>query len=79
MYDERRFLVLLNNEAGRPNDVSAPGGWEDGGLLNGHWTGHFISALSQAYAEQGEAISKSKIDWIVAELVACQEAYTAWP
>src|SRR5690606_20430492 len=41
-FDERRFLVLFNNQAGRPNPpgVSVPGGWEDGGLLSGHWTGH---------------------------------------
>ncbi|KAH6633707.1 hypothetical protein C7974DRAFT_453212 [Boeremia exigua] len=78
-YDERRFLVLFNNVAGRPNmsDVSPPGGWEDGGLLSGHWTGHYMSALSQAYVDQGEAIFKSKLDWMVSELAACQEAYTA--
>ncbi|KAF2178146.1 DUF1680-domain-containing protein [Zopfia rhizophila CBS 207.26] len=78
-YDERRFLVLFNNQAGRPNPsgVSPPGGWEDGGLLSGHWTGHFMTALSQAYAEQGETAFKSKLDWMVAELAACQEAYTA--
>ena len=78
-YDEQRFLVLFNNQAGRPNPsgVSPPGGWEDGGLLSGHWTGHFMTALSQAYSEQGETHFKSKLDRIVAELAACQEAYTA--
>ncbi|KAJ4993599.1 secreted protein [Stagonosporopsis vannaccii] len=77
-YDERRFLVLFNNLAGRPNmsDVTPPGGWEDGGLLSGHWTGHYMSALSQAFADQGEVVFKSKLDWMVSELAACQEAYT---
>lgn len=77
-YDERRFLVLFNGVAGRPNisDVTPPGGWEDGGLLSGHWTGHYMSALSQAYADKGEAIFKSKLDWMVSELAACQETYT---
>lgn len=77
-YDERRFLVLFNNVAGRPNisDVTPPGGWEDGGLLSGHWTGHYMSALSQAYVDQGEDIYKTKLDWMVSELAACQEAYT---
>ncbi|KAJ8117543.1 hypothetical protein OPT61_g1278 [Boeremia exigua] len=77
-YDERRFLVLFNNVAGRPNisDVTPPGGWEDGGLLSGHWTGHYLSALSQAYVDQGEDIYKSKLDWMVSELAACQDAYT---
>lgn len=78
-YDERRFLVLFNNQAGRPNPggVSVPGGWEDGGLLSGHWAGHFMTALSQAYADQGEAVFKTKLDWMVTELAACQDAITA--
>ncbi|KAJ4364853.1 hypothetical protein N0V95_000602 [Ascochyta clinopodiicola] len=78
-YDERRFLVLFNEVAGRANSstLAPPGGWEDGGLLSGHWTGHYMSALSQAYVDQGEMIYKSKLDWMVTELAACQEAYTA--
>jgi len=78
-YDERRFLVLFNNQAGRPNPagVSVPGGWEDGGLLSGHWAGHHLTALAQAYADQGEAVYKTKLDWMVAELAACQAAITA--
>ncbi|MEV0154288.1 beta-L-arabinofuranosidase domain-containing protein [Micromonospora sp. NPDC050686] len=78
-FDERRFLVLFNNQAGRPNPpgVSVPGGWEDGGLLSGHWAGHFMTALAQAYADQGEPIFKSKLDWMVGELAACQAAITA--
>ncbi|MFC0506498.1 beta-L-arabinofuranosidase domain-containing protein [Micromonospora costi] len=78
-YDERRFLVLFNNQAGRPNPpgVSVPGGWEDGGLLSGHWAGHFMTALAQAYADQGEPIFKTKLDWMVGEIAACQAAITA--
>lgn len=78
-YDERRFLVLFNNQAGRPNPsgVSPPGGWEDGGLLSGHWTGHYLSALSQAYVDQGEVLYKQKLDWMVDELAACQTNYSA--
>ncbi|MGI5176167.1 beta-L-arabinofuranosidase domain-containing protein [Dactylosporangium sp. CA-152071] len=78
-YDERRFLVLFNNQAGRsnPSGVNVPGGWEDGGLLSGHWAGHHMTALAQAYADQGEAVYKSKLDWMVGELAACQAAITA--
>ncbi|KAI2611782.1 DUF1680-domain-containing protein [Hypoxylon fragiforme] len=78
-YDERRFLILFNNQANRPNPagISPPGGWEDGGLLSGHWAGHFMTALSQAYAEHGEEIYKSKLDWMITELSACQDAITA--
>jgi DUF1680 family protein len=78
-YDERRFLVLFNNQAGRPNPpgVAAPGGWEDGGLLSGHWAGHYLTALAQAYADQREPVYKTKLDWMVTELAACQAAITA--
>ena len=49
-YDERRFLVLFNNQAGRknPNGVTPPGGWEDGGLLSGHWTG-YVTSIPELY------------------------------
>jgi DUF1680 family protein len=79
LYDERRFLMLFNNQAGRPNpdDVAVPGGWEDGGLLSGHWAGHYLTALAQACADQGEAAYRSKLDWMVGELAACQDAITA--
>ncbi|KUI70044.1 Non-reducing end beta-L-arabinofuranosidase [Cytospora mali] len=75
-YDERQFMVLFNNQAGRPNPdgVSPPGGWEDGGLLSGHWTGHYLTALSQAYADKGQTIFKTKLDWMVGELATCQSA-----
>lgn len=77
-YDERRFLILFNEQAGRsnPDDLPVPGGWEDGGLLSGHWAGHFMTALSQAYADQGEETYKEKLDWMVTELAACQKAIT---
>ncbi|WP_347593945.1 beta-L-arabinofuranosidase domain-containing protein [Streptomyces sp. B6B3] len=75
-YDERRFLVLFNDTAGRPNPpgVEVPGGWEDGGLLSGHWAGHYLTALAQAHVDQGEQVFKDKLDWMVRELGACQEA-----
>lgn len=78
-YDERRFLVLFNDQAGRPNPpgVAVPGGWEDGGLLSGHWAGHYMTALAQAYADGGEEVYKDKLDWMVGELAACQAAITA--
>ena len=78
-YDERRFLVLFNNQAGRPNPdgVDVPGGWEDGGLLSGHWTGHYLTALSQAYADQSEDVFKTKLDWMVDQIATCQNLITA--
>jgi DUF1680 family protein len=78
-FDERRFLVLFNNNAGRPNPPGVPvvGGWEDGGQLSGHWTGYYLTALAQAYADQGEQVFKDKLDWMVNELAAVQDAITA--
>ncbi|WP_218034260.1 beta-L-arabinofuranosidase domain-containing protein [Acrocarpospora corrugata] len=78
-FDERRFLMLFNNQAGRPNPagLQVPGGWEDGGLLSGHWAGHYMSALAQAYADQGQQVFKDKLDWMVNELAECQTAITA--
>jgi DUF1680 family protein len=74
-YDERRFLVLFNQLAGRPNPpgVNAPGGWEDGGLLSGHWTGHYMTMLAQA-AAGGYADLQDKLAWVVNELGECQDA-----
>ena len=74
-YDERRFLVLFNQLAGRPNPtgVSVPGGWEEGGLLSGHWTGHFLTALAQA-AAVGNRDLQDKLEWMVNELGECQDA-----
>lgn len=77
-YDERRFLVLFNRNAGRPNPVgvAVPGGWEDGGLLSGHWTGHYLTALAQSYVDKGEQVFKDKLDWMLGELGECQNALT---
>src|SRR5215471_5050088 len=78
-FDDRRFLVLFNNNVGLPNPPGVPvvGGWEDGGMLSGHWTGYYLSALAQCYADQGEQIYKDKIDFLVSGLATVQAAITA--
>ena len=78
-FDDRRFLVLFNNNVGLPNppDVPVIGGWEDGGMLSGHWTGYYLSALAQCYADQGEQVYKDKIDFLVNGLATVQAAITA--
>ena len=78
-FDDRRFLVLFNNNVGLPNPpgVQVVGGWEDGGMLSGHWTGYYLSALAQCYADQGEQIYKDKIDFLVSGLATVQAAITA--
>ncbi len=49
------------------------GGWEDPkGLLRGHSTGHFLSALALAYSATGEKLYKEKMDYMVHALRTMQ-------
>ncbi|MBQ9718974.1 MAG: glycoside hydrolase family 127 protein, partial [Clostridia bacterium] len=44
-------------------------GWDaPDGLLRGHSTGHFLSALALAYTSTGDALYKTKLDYMVGEL-----------
>lgn len=54
--DTDRLLYNFRVAAGLPNlGVQAPGGWEAPDVkLRGHSTGHFLKALSQAYAGTGD-------------------------
>ena len=55
-----------------------PGDWDNAtGYLRGHYTGHFMSMLAQAYASTGDELYKRKLDYIVAGLGACQDALAA--
>ena len=48
------------------------GGWENSGLA-GHSLGHYLSACSQEFASSGDVRFKAKVDYIVSELVRCQQ------
>ncbi|NHC46416.1 beta-L-arabinofuranosidase domain-containing protein [Motilibacter aurantiacus] len=72
--DERRFLIAFRANAGLALDPTvAPlpaGGWEglDGeanGNLRGAFTGHFMSAVAQAYASTGEAAFGRKLQTLI--------------
>ncbi|WP_229068228.1 beta-L-arabinofuranosidase domain-containing protein [Actinoplanes sp. DH11] len=55
-----------------------PGGWDDAtGNLRGHYSGHFVSMLAQAWADTGEAVFKEKLDYVVGALKECQDAWNA--
>jgi DUF1680 family protein len=55
-----------------------PGSWDNAtGYLRGHYSGHFMSLLAQAYAGTGDEIYKRKLDYMVAALGECQEALAA--
>ncbi len=68
-----RFNAGLDTRGAQP-----PGSWENAtGYLRGHYAGHFLSMLAQAYAGTGDDIYKRKLDYMVAALGECQDALAA--
>jgi DUF1680 family protein len=84
-YDIDRLLQVFRANAGLPTlGAVAPGGWEglDGeanGNLRGHFTGHFLSMLSQAYGSTGEAGFAEKISYAVGALTDVRAALRTSP
>ncbi len=74
-----RILSIFRANAGLDTKgAEAVGGWESAtGYLRGHYAGHFMSMLSQAYASTGDEIYKQKLDYIVSGLAECQAALAA--
>lgn len=79
-YDVNRLLQVFRANAGLSTlGAVAPGGWEglDGeanGNLRGHYTGHFLTMLSQAYASTGEQVFADRIATAVGALTEVREA-----
>ncbi|WP_086664075.1 beta-L-arabinofuranosidase domain-containing protein [Lentzea kentuckyensis] len=79
-YDVNRLLQVFRANAGLDTlGAIAPGGWEglDGeanGNLRGHYTGHFLSMLSQAYGSTGDTAYLEKIRTMVGALTECRAA-----
>ncbi len=74
-----RVLSIFRANAGLDTKGAQPvGSWENGtGYLRGHYAGHFMSMLAQAYAGTGDAVFKQKLDYIVRGLAECQDALAA--
>ncbi|HEX6047832.1 MAG TPA: beta-L-arabinofuranosidase domain-containing protein [Gemmatimonadaceae bacterium] len=74
-----RVLSIFRANAGLDTKGARPvGSWENGtGYLRGHYAGHFMSMLAQAYAGTGDEIFKRKLDYIVRGLAECQDALAA--
>jgi DUF1680 family protein len=74
-----RLLSIFRANAGLETRGAEPvGDWENAtGYLRGHYAGHFMSMLAQAYAGTGDEIYKRKLDYMVAALAECQEALAA--
>jgi DUF1680 family protein len=84
-YDVNRLLQVFRANAGlSTGGAVAPGGWEglDGeanGNLRGHYTGHFLTMLSQAYAGTGEQVFADRIATMVSALTAVRSALRTDP
>ncbi len=70
-YDADRLLAPFRKEAGLPEKAKSYSNWEG---LDGHVGGHYLSALAMTYASTGNADCKKKMDYVVSEIAACQEA-----
>ncbi|GAA1960486.1 beta-L-arabinofuranosidase domain-containing protein [Agromyces allii] len=82
--DPEKFLYSWYVQAGlTPTTASGYGGWErsTGTRFQGHFFGHYISALSQAYATTTDAAVKAqllaKLTAAVDGLKRCQDAWAA--
>jgi hypothetical protein len=70
-YDVDRLLAPYRKEAGLPEKAKLYPNWEG---LDGHVGGHYLSALAMNYASTGNAECKKRMDYMILELKACQEA-----
>ena len=75
LYQFRHFAGLDPTLGGT---VVPYGGWESPtyvhGLINGHFTGHLLSALAFDAASSGDVTSAAKGDALIAGIAACQAA-----
>ncbi|WP_328544515.1 beta-L-arabinofuranosidase domain-containing protein [Streptomyces europaeiscabiei] len=84
-YDVDRLLQVFRANAGlSTKGAVAPGGWEglDGeanGNLRGHYTGHFLTMLAQAYASTKDTAYSDKIRYMVGALTEVRTALRTDP
>ena len=67
-----RLLAPYRIDAGLPEKSPRYGNWESIGL-DGHIAGHYLSALALMYASTGNNELKKRLEYMVAELAACQQ------
>lgn len=68
-----RLLAGFRLEAGLEPRAPKYSNWENSGL-DGHTLGHYLTALAQTWIATGNHELKRRLDYIVAELAACQTA-----
>jgi len=70
-YDVDRLLAPYRKEAGLPEKAKCYPNWDG---LDGHVGGHYLTAMAMYYAATGNAECKKRMEYMVSELKACQEA-----
>ncbi|MGE5394817.1 MAG: beta-L-arabinofuranosidase domain-containing protein [Candidatus Saccharibacteria bacterium] len=70
-YDVDRLLAPYRKEAGLPEKAKCYPNWDG---LDGHVGGHYLSAMAINYAATGNAECKRRMDHMIFELKACQDA-----
>ncbi len=70
-YNVDRLLATYLKEAGLTPKDSLYSNWSG---LDGHVGGHYLSALAMNYAATDNAECKKRMDYIISELKACQDA-----
>jgi len=70
-YDVDRLLAPYRKEAGLPAIASSYPNWDG---LDGHMCGHYLSAMAMNYASTGNAECRRRMEYMISELEACQEA-----
>ncbi|TDC62373.1 glycoside hydrolase family 127 protein, partial [Streptomyces hainanensis] len=75
-YPADRILAIFRANAGLDTrGANPPGGWETAdGNLRGHYAGHFLTLVAQAYADTREPALREKLDYLVTALGECQAA-----
>lgn len=75
--DADKLLKGFCDIAGIESDATKYGGWETSSI-QGHTLGHYLTAVSQAYATSGDAELKEISDHIVTVLAQCQNDETGY-
>ena len=71
--DPDRLAAPFLREAGLPVKEKGYGNWEGSGL-GGHMGGHYMTALSLAYASTGDEQYRKRLDYFLGELKRAQDA-----
>ena len=70
-YDVDRLLAPYRKEAGLHEKAKCYPNWEG---LDGHVGGHYLSAIAMNYASTNNAECKKRMEYMLSELKACQDA-----